>query len=249
MPAEIQESTSRAIYHHLTVNPIACIHSCFTEKFGIPRQPGLAGSATASMEMLPPYDRREMVRGLEKFSHIWVHFLFHETLNEGWRSTIRPPWLGGQKRVGIFASRSPHRPNFIGLSVVRLVGIRTDGKKLFLDLSGIDILDQTPVLDIKPYVPYSDRIDDAASGYTQEPEVRAEIIFTEEAATVCATYQREKGRDLERLIREILQQDPRPASQRAGEREYGMHLWDMNIRWQARGEVFFVLSCRPLRAR
>ena len=186
---------------------------------------------------------------MEKFSHIWIHFLFHETLAEGWRSTIRPPWLGGQKRVGIFASRSPHRPNFIGLSVVRLVGIRTDGKKLFLDLSGIDILDQTPVFDIKPYLPYSDRMDDAASGYTQEPEVRAEIIFTEEAATACAAYQREKGRDLERLIREILQQDPRPASQRAGEREYGMLLWDMNIRWQARAEVFFVLSCKPVRAR
>ena len=244
-----ESATDAAQITSLNITPIARIHSCFTEKFGIPRQPGLVESATASMEMLPPFDRREMVRGLEHFSHIWIHFLFHETLAEGWRTTIRPPWLGGQKRVGVFASRSPHRPNFIGLSVVRLVGIRLEGKKIFLDLAGIDILDQTPVFDIKPYVPYSDRIADATSGYTMTPEAVAEVIFTEEAHAACAAYQQDRGRDLQRLIREILQNDPRPASQRDTEREYGMLLWDMNIRWQARGEIFLVLSCNRIKAR
>lgn len=233
----------------LRLTPIARIHSCFTEKFGIPRQPGLVASATATLEMLPPFDRREMVRGLEKFSHIWIHFLFHETVAEGWKSTARPPRLGGQKRIGIFASRSPHRPNFMGLSVVRLLGIRTEGKKLFLDLAGVDILDQTPVFDIKPYVPYSDRIEDAASGYALEPEAAVEVLFTEGALAACTAYRQERGRDLQGLIREILQHDPRPASQRAGEREYGMLIWDMNIRWQARGGAFLVLSCQQVRAR
>lgn len=249
MQAETADNEAGSAIPSLQFTPIARIHSCFTEKFGIPRQPGLVASATATLEMLPPFDRREMVKGLEKFSHIWIHFLFHETVAEGWKSTARPPRLGGQKRVGIFASRSPHRPNFMGLSVVRLLCIRTEGKKLLLDLAGVDILDQTPVFDVKPYVPYSDRIEDATGGYTVEPEAGVEVLFTEEALAACAAYRQEWGRDLQGLIRDILRHDPRPASQRAGEREYGMLLWEMNIRWQARGEVFLVLRCDPVRAR
>ncbi len=245
----MENNTIESLQGSLNIVPIARIHSCYTEKFGIPRQPGLVESATASMEMLPPFDRKEMVKGLDTFSHIWLQFLFHETVAEGWRPTIRPPWLGGQKRVGIFASRSPHRPNFVGLSVVRLLGIRPERKGLFLDLAGIDILDQTPILDIKPYVPYSDRVEAATGGYAMDPGVVVEVLFTEEAHAACAAYQQESGRDLGRLIREVLQHDPRPASQRAGERDYGMLLWDVNIRWQARGGVFLVLSCNWVRAR
>jgi tRNA (adenine37-N6)-methyltransferase len=249
MPTEITKSSAESVPAHFILQPIARIHSCFTEKFGIPRQSGLTKSATASLEMLPPFDRREMVNGLDKFSHIWIHFLFHETVADGWRPTVRPPLLGGQKRVGVFASRSPHRPNFLGLSVVRLTAIRIAGKKLFLDISGVDILDQTPVFDIKPYLPYSDRVADATSGYSGQPEVQAQIAYTEGAAAACAAYLQERGRDLQGLISEILQQDPRPASQRAGEREYGMLLWDMNIRWQAGSEGVLVLSCEQVRAR
>ncbi len=249
MQVEMESKRTESLSENLTIIPIGRIHSCFTEKFGIPRQPGLVKSATASMEMLPPFDRREMVRGLDKFSHLWLQFLFHETVAEGWRSTIRPPWLGGQKRVGIFASRSPHRPNFMGLSVVRLLGIRSERKGLYLDLAGIDILDQTPVLDIKPYVPYSDRVETATDGYTVEPGGAVEVLFTDKAHADCAAYQQDSGRDLRRLIREVLQQDPRPASQRAGEKDYGILLWDVNIRWQARGGLFLVLSCDRVRAR
>jgi tRNA-Thr(GGU) m(6)t(6)A37 methyltransferase TsaA len=229
--------------------PIARIHSCFSEKFGIPRQPGLASAATANMEMLPPFDREEMVRGLEKFSHIWIHFLFHDTVKEGWRPTVRPPWLGGQKRVGVFARRSPHRPNFMGLSVVRLLGVRSEGKKLFLDLAGIDILDQTPVFDIKPYLPYSDAITDATSGYTLVSERVNEVLFSREAEASCRLYQQERGRDLLRLIREVLQQDPRPASQKMEGREFGMLLWDVNVRWRVQQGGFIVVTCEAFRDR
>jgi tRNA-Thr(GGU) m(6)t(6)A37 methyltransferase TsaA len=233
-----------------TIFPIARIHSCFSEKFGIPRQPGLAAKATARMEMLPPYDRSEMVRGLEKFSHIWIHFLFHDAITEGWRPTVRPPWLGGRKRVGVFASRSPHRPNFIGLSVVRLLEIHLEGKRLFLELAGVDFLDQTPVFDIKPYLPYSDRIIEATGGYAVEPKgAAAEVEFSDEALAFCLAYRQEKGRDLSGLIREILQQDPRPASQKEDGRNFGMLLWDINVRWQVSGRGFLVLTCESVRVR
>ena len=107
----------------ITIEPIGIIHSCYPEKFGIPRQPGLVKSAKARLILLEPYNRIEMVKGLAEFSHIWIQFLFHNTVNEGWRATVRPPFLGGKRRVGIFASRSPHRPNHLGISVVRLSGI------------------------------------------------------------------------------------------------------------------------------
>ncbi len=112
------------------LSPIGLIHSCYPEKFGIPRQPGLVKSSRGRLQLLPPCNRPEMVKGLETFSHIWVHFCFHGAMAEGWRPTVRPPWLDGQKRVGVFASRSPHRPNFLGLSVVRLLGISA-GKRVY----------------------------------------------------------------------------------------------------------------------
>ena len=229
--------------------PIARIHSCFTEKFGIPRQPGLVTKSVGTMEMLPPFDRPEMFAGLDQFSHIWIHFLFHDTIAEGWRSTVRPPWLGGQKRVGVFASRSPHRPNFLGLSVVRLVAIRISDKKIFLDLEGIDVLDQTPVFDIKPYLPYSDSVAGATgSSYTTEMREPVAVVFSDQTMVFSQMYQRESGRDLLGLIRQILRQDPRPPSQKGDGREFGMMLWDVNIRWQVRKEGFFVLSCERVTA-
>ncbi|MCK5516240.1 MAG: tRNA (N6-threonylcarbamoyladenosine(37)-N6)-methyltransferase TrmO, partial [Desulfobulbaceae bacterium] len=146
---------------NIPITPIGVIHSCFSEKFGIPRQSGMVKSATAFLELLPPFNRKEMVRGLDGFSHIWVHFFFHQVVEEGWRPTVRPPWLGGKKRVGIFATRSPHRPNHIGMSAVKLVDIRREKKTYLIEVTGVDFLDQTPVLDIKPYVPYCDSVETA----------------------------------------------------------------------------------------
>lgn len=231
-----------------TITPIGRIHSCFSEKFGIPRQPGLVDAATATLEILPPFDRREMFKGLERFSHLWVHFIFHDTLAEGWKNTVRPPWLGGRTRVGVFASRSPHRPNFLGLSVVRLLALRFEDRKILLDLGGVDLLDQTPVVDIKPYLPYSDRIAGATSGYATISAAPVAVSFSEEAIAFGANYRNEQGRDLLRLIGQILQQDPRPASQKGAGREFGMQLWDVNVRWRARENDFLVLSCRQVTA-
>ncbi len=224
------------------VEPIGLIHSCYKEKFGIPRQPGLVKSAKGSIEMLPPCDREEMFKELDTFSHIWLQFLFHEAVSDRWRPTVRPPWLGGQKRVGLFASRTPHRPNFLGLSVVRYQGFRKEKGKLYLDISELDLLDGTPILDIKPYVPYSDRLEEATSGFVQFSENQIVVVFSSEAESACYEYQQASGRDLKTLIREVLEQDPRPASQRGKHRKYGMLLWAMNIRWLAEDTVFTVLS-------
>jgi len=223
----------------ITIKPIGIIHSCYTEKFGVPRQPGLVKSATARLELLEPYNRAEMVKGLEAFSHIWIHFLFHETVSEGWKATIRPPFLGGKKRVGIFASRSPHRPNHLGMSVVRLSGIVIQGKKVILELAGIDLLDQTPVVDIKPYVPYSDRIDSATGGFTSSPAIH-NVSFNAGAEEFCRKYEQKTGRPLKQLIKETIGHDPRPAAHRATDREYGMLLWDVNVRFVVVNERFFV---------
>jgi len=225
------------------ISPIGIVHSCYPEKFGIPRQPGLVKSSKGRLELLPPWNREEMVRGLESFSHLWILFLFHEAVAEGWRPTVRPPWLGGQKRVGVLASRSPHRPNYLGLSAVRLTGVSQEKNGLFLKLAEIDLLDQTPVIDIKPYIPYSDMIADANDGCIPSPSlVQREVLFTDEAAQSCDAYEQRTGNPLRQLITETLEQDPRPASQRRQEREYGMALWKVNVRWQAHGDRFLVLA-------
>ncbi len=231
------------------MQPIGVIHSCFTEKFGIPRQPNMVPSATARLELLPPYNRDEMVRGLEHFSHLWVHFLFHQTLVEGWKPTIRPPWLGGQKRVGIFASRSPHRPNHMGLSAVKLEAIVSEKGLIFLELAGVDFLDQTPVLDIKPYVPYSDRLEAAVCGYAHGMQAEVRITFAAAALEFCTGYQQETGRNVAQLIREMIRHDPRPASQKKNKSRFGMLLWDVNIRWCVEAEGFRVEECTRITAR
>ncbi|MCK5844265.1 MAG: tRNA (N6-threonylcarbamoyladenosine(37)-N6)-methyltransferase TrmO, partial [Victivallales bacterium] len=131
----------------MNIEPIGIIHSCFKEKFGIPRQSRLIQSATATLELIAPYNVEEALRGIEEFSHLWIVFAFHESVCEKFQPTVRPPRLGGNTRVGVFATRAPFRPNPIGLSVVELKGVN----KTTLELAGGDFLDGTPVLDIKPY--------------------------------------------------------------------------------------------------
>lgn len=227
-----------------SIEAIGIVHSCYSEKFGIPRQPGLVKSARGCIEMLPPCDREEMFKELERFSHIWVQFQFHQAVADGWRPTVRPPWLGGRKRVGLFASRSPHRPNSLGMSVVRHHGLRKEKNGLFLDISGMDLVQGTPVFDIKPYVPYSDIVAEASSGFVQFAEQAVRLRFTPEAEKQCHQYKIETGRDIKTLVQEILAQDPRPASQRGKKREYGMLLWEMNVRWMAEEQMFSVFSIR-----
>ena len=141
----------------MTLDPIGTVHTCFGGKFGVPRQPGLCPSAWGKLVFHETYRSPEAIRGIEGFSHLWLIFGFHETVAQGWKPTVRPPRLGGNQRVGVFASRSTFRPNGLGLSLVRLEGIDTTANDApVLLLGGVDLLDGTPVYDIKPYLPYAE---------------------------------------------------------------------------------------------
>lgn len=225
---------------------VGIIHSCYRQKFGIPRQPGIVTAAESELELLPPYNQENLVRGLEGFSHLWVHFIFHQTMDEGWRPTIRPPRLGGRQRMGVFATRSTHRPNPIGLSVVRLKGIESGNGRLILKLAEADLLDGTPVIDIKPYLPYADALPEAKGGFAPLPAVMAEVEFTEEAMAKCLKYEQRTGRTLIQLIQQVLGQDPRPAYLRdTTDRRHGSALWDVNVVWMSKGDHFLVTDLEP----
>jgi len=169
----------------LQLSPIGIISSCYKEKFGIPRQPSLVPAAMAELVLGDEFGE-ESVRGLEGFSHIWINFVFHETQAQGWKPMVRPPRLGGNEKVGVFASRSTFRPNPLGLSVIELLGVETKSGKVVLHLAGCDLMDGTPVLDIKPYLPYADIIPNAKGGFAEtKPEALLEVVFSEEAEAQC----------------------------------------------------------------
>lgn len=221
--------------------PIGVVHSCFREKFGIPRQPGLVSAARATLELLPPYNQPAAVRGLEGFSHLWLLFVFHGVPAGRWRATVRPPRLGGNRRLGVFATRSTFRPNPIGLSAVKLDHIAVRQGQVVLHLAGVDLLDGTPVLDIKPYLPYADRIVEAAGGFASEaPETGLVVEFDPVASEFCAAWPGDA--DLRELISQILRQDPRPAYERASPlpQLHGMKLYGLDVRWETRGRVAYV---------
>ncbi len=227
--------------------PVGVIHSCFKEKFAIPRQAGLVKEARATLELLPPYDRQEALEGLDAFSHIWLVFVFHAVMGKEWKPRVRPPRLGGNQRVGVFASRSMFRPNPLGLSVVKLEHIDISDKSPLLHLSGIDLLDGTPVLDIKPYLPYSDIVAEAHGGYAASyPGASLQVHFSEEARRFCQAQQDHP--ELEILIRHLLELDPRPAylEATAKRKQFGMRLFDYNIKWEVAADVVNVVSIEAL---
>lgn len=161
---------SRPAQDALTLTPIALTRSCFRDKFGVPRQPGLTRYAHAELVIEPPYDREDAFRGLESATHLWLTFQFHEAVRAEWRPVVRPPRLGGNRKVGVFASRSPFRPNSLGLSVVRNRGLSRRDGRLILNISDHDLIDGTPILDIKPYLPFSDAVPEASlDGPTARP--------------------------------------------------------------------------------
>lgn len=213
--------------------PIGFIRSCFPEKFGIPRQPGLVPEAQGLLQILPPYNQSEAFRGLETFSHVWIVFVFHVSIRHKWRATIRPPRLGGNRRVGVFASRSGFRPNAIGQSLVALLGTESENDMFQLRLGGIDLLDGTPVLDIKPYLPYADCVPAASAGYAPVPLPQVTVRFSRCAADQCDALDPVRYPELKALISGLLAQDPRPAYKNSeGPQRYGMRLWDLNIRFR-----------------
>lgn len=230
-----------------TFHTIGRVCSPLTEKFGLPRQPGLVPELKSYLEISPPFNREEAFRELRGFSHIWVLAVFHQALREHWQPTVRPPRLGGNERVGVFASRSPYRPNPIALSLCALDRIEVTATSLRLHVSGCDLVDGTPVLDIKPYLPYAESVPAARGGYSAAlPHTLLAVTFSAEAQTQCAQWTH-RYPDLDKLIRALLAQDPRPAYQQADVRqEYGMHVYDLNVRFAVHGTAVVVLAIEPV---
>ncbi|ASM54183.1 hypothetical protein PNIG_a2128 [Pseudoalteromonas nigrifaciens] len=216
-----------------TISAIGHIQSPYKQKFAIPRQPRLVPEAKAKLIFAPDFNREEFVRGLDEFSHIWLLFRFHETADKGYSAMVRPPRLGGNARKGVFATRATFRPNAIGMSAVKLEGIEYKNGQLSLLLAGIDLLDGTPIIDIKPYLPYSDSMPEASAGFADtRPETHMSVEFTPEVLNFIA--QQTQYPDLQAFISNVLKQDPRPAykKQKDGQQSYGMTLYNYNICWQ-----------------
>jgi tRNA (adenine37-N6)-methyltransferase len=212
--------------------PIGIVHSPFQEKFAIPRQSGLT-KIDAVIEMLPPFAQAEAVSELEQFSHLWIVFIFHALgFQSGdsreWKPLVRPPRLGGNEKVGVFATRSTHRPNPIGLSAVELIKIEVD-EGVKLHIRGADLLDGTPVLDIKPYIPYADAIPTARAGFAQHAPERLELRWRAEALSAARELSILQNVNLQSIVEETLCFDPRPAYQNEPERIYGVHFAGCNV--------------------
>lgn len=230
-----------------TVNPIGEVQSPFKEKFGIPRQPGLCDAATGSIKLLGDANDDMALKDLTLHSHIWVLFLFHQNLDKGWKASVRPPRLGGNQKTGVFATRSTFRPNGIGMSCVKLLNVRKQASQWFIDVQGLDLVDGTPVIDIKPYIPYSDRLENAHSQMAESaPLNKLTIEFSEQARLQVEHYQGHYPQLL-LLIEQVLQQDPRPSYKHntLDKKVYGLRLFELNIRWQVADTICSVLSVEP----
>jgi tRNA-Thr(GGU) m(6)t(6)A37 methyltransferase TsaA len=231
---------------------IGHVETCFKEKFGIPRQPGIVSEARGIIRLRNEDDYRTAIRTLDGFSHVWVIFVFHEHGSKNWKPSIRPPRLGGAKKVGVLASRSPHRPNPIGLSAFEIEKILVDAPHgPEIHVRGVDLLDGTPVLDIKPYLPYADSIPKAKSAWAEPAIPRTEVHFTP-LAEISIAKRADPARgyaNLKNLITELLEIDPRPAFQkrklppgdpRAEETTYGFNLFEFDVKWKISNGKFVV---------
>ncbi|WP_339725483.1 tRNA (N6-threonylcarbamoyladenosine(37)-N6)-methyltransferase TrmO [uncultured Paraglaciecola sp.] len=231
----------------ITIHPIGTIRTPYKEKFAIPRQPGLAKSAMGEISFSKECNDPNYLRGIEQFSHLWLLFHFHQTADKGHTPLVRPPRLGGNHKLGVFATRSTFRPNAMGMSVVEFAGVSYQNKQLILTVRGIDLLDGTPILDIKPYVPYADSIPNASGGMAQHsPELMA-VIFSEQANKQVQKFAPNYPQ-LHSLILEVLSQDPRPAYHQNShpDKTYGMTLYDLNIQWQVIEQQNVVLTIQKM---
>ncbi len=223
------------------IKQIATIHTDFQEKFGIPRQSGRVPSLTGTIVFLPEYRKSEALRGLEGFSHLWLIFDFSKAHRDEWSPTVRPPRLGGNKRIGVFASRSPFRPNPIGLSCVKLVEIRhTDTKGDVLIVSGADLLDGTPIYDIKPYLPFADSHPEAIGGYADEmQDYHLEVDVPQDLLEILPEEKRQ-------AVMDCLAEDPRPSYQEDAQRIYSMQFAGFDIHFRVENGCAIVTGIDPL---
>lgn len=229
---------------------IGRIHSCYQQKFAIPRQSGAVPEAPATIELLGDAAVPQSVRGLDQFSHIWVQFVFDQHLDTGWRPTVRPPRLGGNRRVGVFASRAPHRPNPIGMSAVRLQGIECDCVGVRIHVLGGDFLDGTPVLDIKPYLPYSDTISEAEAGFAPALTPTHEVTFTEQADRQLRATQEFDTNRTRRIIMDTLAYNPRPSANRdpTPDNPFATRMCGLDIHWFEQDGIIRVCAVKQLGA-
>ena len=231
----------------IQLHPVAIAHTPFKEKFAIPRQPLLAPAAKGRIQLLPPYNQAEALQGLEQVSHVWLIFQFHKALakQEGQPSLrVRPPRLGGNKKIGVFASRSTHRPNSLGQSLVKLDRVEAS----CLGVSGLDLLDGTPIVDIKPYIAYADSLPEAINTIAESAPHIILVTWAEAALAEAQLHGQRLGDDVEALIHQCLQQDPKPAYQQPeADRQYGVRLWDLNVQWHyPEPDLIRVLSVEQL---
>lgn len=225
----------------VTMQVVARIRSAFPSKFGIPRQSGLVPELTARVVFEPEYRNADMLRGLEEFSHVWLLWNFSGNRKNDWSPTVRPPRLGGNVRMGVFATRSPFRPNPIGLSCVKLEQVVLEGPEgPYLVVSGADLMDGTPIFDIKPYVPYADAHPDALGGFTDRVgEFLLEVSCPESILSLIPAENRD-------ALLGVLSHDPRPSYQKDPERVYGLSFGGFNIRFRVEGTTLTVLSAELL---
>ena len=220
-----------------TIKPIARMKSDFPTKFGIPRQSGLVDELRSTIVFEPEYRNEDALRGLEGFSHIWIIWQFSEAVQEEWSPTVRPPRLGGNQRMGVFATRSPFRPNALGLSCVRILSIeKTETKGTVICVAGADLMDGTPIFDIKPYVPYSDCHTDAAGGFTSSA---APFLLKVDIPNDLLQKVDTDKRD---ALIGVLSHDPRPSYQKDANRIYGLSFADYNIRFTVKENILTVIE-------
>lgn len=220
----------------ICLKTIARMHSDFSTKFGVPRQSGLVEQLQGRVIFEPEYRNPDALRGLEGFSHLWLLWGFHKTTRDTWSPTVRPPRLGGNQRLGVFATRSPFRPNPLGLSCVKLERVELQSPQgPVLHVAGADLMDGTPIFDIKPYVPYADCHPEAAEGFAPTPERRLEVEISPEM---------EGKISLERLeaLKGVLSWDPRPHYQEDPQRIYGMTFAGLEVKFQVEGETLTVVD-------
>jgi len=226
---------------------IGIIESCFKQKFAIPRQSGLVPQAQAKLILNPQYNHLEVVRGLEQYSHLWILFVFHQSLSNKRKLTVRPPRLGGKEKLGVFATRSNFRPNPIGQSVVKLDSIENQNNNIILNLSGVDILHNSPVIDIKPYLPYSDCVANAKAGIAHlPPEKEFSVTFSEIASKQLEDATARHGTDIAAFISELLAYDPRPAfyDEDSDTGVYASKILDFDLKWQITDKKVTVLELK-----
>ena len=226
---------------HVQVSIVARMRSDFSTKFGIPRQSGLVESLRSTIVFEPEYRNADALRGLEDFSHLWIIWQFSEAVRTGWSPTVRPPRLGGNTRMGVFATRSPFRPNNLGLSSVKILGLEQTAEfGTVIHVAGADLMDGTPIYDIKPYIPYSDCHNDATGGFTDTAgEFLLDVTFPEELLAMLPESKRESAIG-------VLSHDPRPSYQRKPDRVYGLNFAGFDIRFKVNGDQLTVLEVNPL---